>query len=253
MNPNLPPQTLYDFIVNDFESLWNCLASRKKRGVTGRGNFGFALLAMIFLEFAARLCSSDSSGRASKEFSNALHKIEPLYFVTLPGPCFSSSELALPSVSGAQERELLGALYDLIRNGEAHQYQQIIVELNDGNYFIISISGADYGWTLKKVNGSRPIHIHLVPGKDEGGNITSAVSPAVLFLDIKGAIKDSGLLNRGLSFPHLSRPNQRKRTRQGAIPGPFYKFDSPSVWKNLAPLRASRWVVIKADDTIVRV
>jgi hypothetical protein len=48
-------------MVKDFEGLWNAVA-RNTNGA--RGNFMFAMLAMIFLEFTCRLCSADDTGRA---------------------------------------------------------------------------------------------------------------------------------------------------------------------------------------------
>lgn len=49
----LPPETLYRFIVADFEGAWNALASYSTP--CGRGNFMFARQAMSLLEWAARL------------------------------------------------------------------------------------------------------------------------------------------------------------------------------------------------------
>ena len=49
---------------------------------------------------------------------------------------------------------LLAALSDLIRHGLAHQYQQIVVHLNDEKHFYISLTGATYGRYLVKKDGT---------------------------------------------------------------------------------------------------
>src|SRR5438128_11340070 len=95
-------------MVGDFEDSWNSVASYV--GISGGGNFMFARHAMGVLEFAARLCSADATGAALRDFSSALHAIEPRYFTQLPAssprPGFISPakgyEWMLPHLSGVQ-------------------------------------------------------------------------------------------------------------------------------------------------------
>ena len=68
---------------------------------------------------------------ALKGFSDALYAVDPLYFTELPGPCADPADFRLPFHGSNPRSELIWALYDLARNGLAHQYQQTIVQLND--------------------------------------------------------------------------------------------------------------------------
>src|SRR2546428_766643 len=147
-SPNLSPATLYDFIVGDFEDAWTALAATP--GPLHRANFMFARQAMTLLEFAARLCKGDHSGAAVRDLSKELEKIEPKYFTPLPGPCLGAGdEYELPSsVAAPRENQLLWALFNLIRHGQAHQYQQMAVKLTDGKHLLISLTGAEHGTVL---------------------------------------------------------------------------------------------------------
>lgn len=131
MARNLPAETLYEFITNDFEDAWNSLAGNPS--AHGRGTFMFALQAMILLEWAARLCSSDATGAALLEFSQSLKQVEPKYFTLLPGNC----------------------------PGQAHQYQQIVVGLTDGKHFVVSLTGASFGSHLHSILPSERPSDHL--------------------------------------------------------------------------------------------
>ena len=84
---------IFDFITGDFQSAWNALAAVPDAVARHRGNFMFALQAMILLEWVCRLCSNDAN--ALQDFSKALQQIEPRYFTQLddgvppPGRDFS--------------------------------------------------------------------------------------------------------------------------------------------------------------------
>jgi hypothetical protein len=52
-------------------------------------------------------------------------------------------------------RQLLAALYDCIRHGHSHQYQQIPVALGDGVIFMMSLTGVDVGRSLRVVRDER--------------------------------------------------------------------------------------------------
>lgn len=201
----LEPETIFRFIVNDFECAWDSLASNPS--ATGRGNFLFGLQAMLLLEWACRLCSNSPS--ALDRFSNALNTIEPKYFTSLPGPCNKPAGFALPHLRDRpSETPLLWALYDLVRNGQAHEYQQIVVRLIGDKRFYVALSGPVFGFRLQEIEKKRPEH-HLAFARDRDGDLRLWLCPAVLFLDIKTAIQNVGLLDLGLKFEHLGRPGTR--------------------------------------------
>jgi len=147
MVANLTPEELHRFIVKDFEGAWNSIAANPDLAI-GRGNFMFARQSMNLLEFAATLCKSDSTGKALSDLSNHLHKIEPKYFTPLPSPCARSTGFILPHLGNTTGNLLLWALFDLVRHGLAHQYQQLLVQLNRGKNFLITLTGADFGRNL---------------------------------------------------------------------------------------------------------
>jgi hypothetical protein len=60
---------IFDFITGDFRSAWNGLAEVPEAVAGHRGNFMFALQAMISLEWVCRLCSNDAN--ALQDFSKA--------------------------------------------------------------------------------------------------------------------------------------------------------------------------------------
>ncbi len=230
MAENVPPQTIYEFIVNDFESAWDSLAANQS--ARGRGNFMFARQAVTLLEWAARLCSVDTTGAALRAFSDAMLRIEARYFTELPNICADFEEFELPSRSGPRpQAQLLWAIFDLVRHGHAHQYQQIMVDLTDGKQFVIQHSGAQPGLYLRIVTQDRDRSGHLGYSRDSLGNVYLLVRPDMLFVDVKAAIQDAALLARGLSFPYLTRP-WAKALRRPKIPGPYYQFDSDDleVW-----------------------
>jgi hypothetical protein len=92
--PKLSADAISSFIIGDFEAAWDAPVARAVEHAGG-GNFMFALLAMILLEFACRVCAKDNTNAKLSDFSHALGKIEPRYFTPLPGvwgttshPCY---------------------------------------------------------------------------------------------------------------------------------------------------------------------
>ena len=215
---NLTPNEIYNFIVSDFEGVWDSVAANPNPKI-GRGNFIFARQAMNLLEFAAMLYGKDVKIRDN--FSNELKNIEPKYFTRLPSPCAVTTDFILPHI-GDTSRTLLWALFDLIRHGLAHQYQQIVVVLMDRKQFYISLAiGADCGRYLSATQGLRPLR-HLAYRFDSDGDLELILYPDTLFLDIKNAIDNSALLKQGLSFPYLSRP--LVRSTRSSSKGPKIKY-----------------------------
>jgi hypothetical protein len=214
---------------------------RKKLRDRSRGNFMFARQTMNLLEAAGLLCSSDAGSKtvpctgALKDFSDALNAIDPLYLTELPGPCADPRDFCLPFQGTNPRTELIWALYDLIRNGLAHQYQQTILELKDVAtpklHFGIELTGAMPKLTLDKAEEKRP---PKHPGfKMEGRDLWLHVRTDRLFVDIEKAVADSGILrNTALSFPHMLRPKAPKghdfRTDKSGSTK-FYHFDLNSL------------------------
>ena len=218
MGENLDAQTIYQFIVEDFKGAWNSLAQNPS-GKIGRGNFMFARQATILLEFAARLCTTDKSGSALKELSAELFRIEPKYSTCLPGACVSTTGFTLPYTNSEDGDELLWVIFDLVRHGQAHQYQQIKVTLNDEVDFQISLTGAEMGRHLELVSKSpRSDSYHLGYLRDPQNDLWLRVCPDLLFLDINDAITTSKLLERGLKFDYLTRGKKGSNS--------YYNFDS---------------------------
>jgi len=229
---NLTAAKLHLFITSDFKGAWDSIAANKNTRI-GRGNFMFGRQAMNLLEFAARLCSGDVTGKALTAFSRELKKIEPKYFTALPSPCPAPSDFILPHDGNADGNLLLWALFDLMRHGLAHQYQQIIATLTDGKRFYIQLTGAEIGRSLSTVRRKQRPDVHLAYFVDSDGDIGLKVLPDILFIDFEKAIKKSGLLASQISFNHLSRPRTHSRFRSGAS-GPYYNFNSASLQRSLA-------------------
>lgn len=204
------PRETFEHLVNDFTSTWEGIAAQKNP--IGRGNFLFGLMATVLLEWACRLCGHDQSGQALRQLSDALHNVRPEYFTPLPQGISSkyiaahgrASDFQLPRPDRGIGPPLLWTLFDLIRNGQAHQYQQIPAHLGDEHYLWISIKGSEPGTTLTAALPSRASD-HLAFCEYRDGNIGIRVRADVFFLDICAAIEQSGMLDRGLQYGYLRR------------------------------------------------
>jgi hypothetical protein len=207
----LPASTIFAFIVNDFESAWEAVVARPGH-LSGRGNFMFALQAMILLEFACRLCAEDNTNHKLADLTKALTKLEPRYFTELPGPCALARGFKLPGTD--PERKLLAML-----NGKAHQYQSPIIKLADGDVDI-DLTGAVPGRSLIRTGRQRPRN-HL-RYKVSSGDLSLYVRTDQLFLDIKMAIENSGIISPTDVVDHIARP--RKKGSQVTRPPLLYDF-----------------------------
>jgi hypothetical protein len=228
MVKNLTTEEIHRFIVDDFSGAWDSVAANSNQGI-GRGNFMFASQAMSLLEFAARVYSYDTSKNLHRNFSTNLYKIEPKYFTLFPAACAMTTEFTLPHDGDTTGRTLLWALFDLVRNGLAHQYQQIIVDLNDGKHFSISLTGANLGQYLNTVKKS---HMHPAYTFDHDGDLELKIYPQILFLDFEDAIRKSNLLNKRHPFQYLSRPKSKSGHTQKGV-GSYYNFDTIALEKSL--------------------
>jgi len=202
--------------------VWNSVALNPT--ARSRGNFMFARQAMTLLEWSSRLACSDTSGLALPRFSAELCLEDVRYFAPLPKPCANVSGFELPFVGPNPQSQLLWALFDLIRHGQAHQYQQIIVDLKDSQHFTVGLTGPGYQQTLGSVPVSQDNHLCI--RKESGGDLSLVVRPDVLFENVKAAVERSGLLGAGLSFPHLTRPATRSPKKNSPNSSQFYDFSS---------------------------
>jgi hypothetical protein len=222
MASNYHPKTLIRFICRDFEHAWEALSRVPEKELGARGNFMFARQAMMLLEVACRF----SDKAALIALSAALNARDKRYFTVLPGPCGKPRDFNLPTYSHHPERELLAALFDLIRNGQAHQYQPIIANLTDSpRCFCCSLTGVRFQHPLNKTlaHGRPKDHLQAMRYK---GDVWIKVRTDVLFLDIRHAVRKAQLFSRGLSFSHL------KRGAGSTAPG-YYSFSSADLEKQL--------------------
>jgi hypothetical protein len=231
MVSNLTVDEVHDFISKDFTGAWDSIASNDSKDI-GRGSFMFARQAMNLLEFACRLYGRDSKMRT--QFSTELKNIEPKYFTRLPSPCADPKEFTLPHLRNKSGDLLLWALFDLVRNGLAHQYQQIIVVLKNRKKLFIELTGAKEKRYLDIVRKSRHSN-HLDYYIDEDGDIGIKVYPDQLFLDIEQAIQQSQLLSKKHRFNYLRRPIGKKRRKAKNKAGKkFYDFNVRCLERSLA-------------------
>jgi hypothetical protein len=195
--------TLLNFLLGDFQSMWEVLATNEEN--RPRGNFAFGLLAMTLLELACRACHGNA--QALQDFADALDAREPRYFWRLPKPFGGQiGGMTLPTVRGvAPEEQLLGALFDMVRNGQAHLYQQTFVQLTDGG-FAVSLTGAPEGAFLEHADASAARQDHLGIDFDIGERVlVLKVRVDVLFCDLRHAIQKARLVERDLSIAHFQR------------------------------------------------
>jgi hypothetical protein len=125
-------------------------------------------------------------------------------------------------------------LFDLIRNGLAHQYQQMLLKLTDGNHFYCTLSGVTHHRYLDIVGRSRSSHLDC---KKNGKDLAMHVDPGALFVDFDKAINKSNLLENSCScsFQYLSRPKTKSSRPKSKSGGrvQYYNFDSKSLEKSL--------------------
>ena len=138
---------------------------------------------MTLLEFICRLCSNDTTEKEIRKLSNKLNHIQPKYFTILPAKCVSIADFSLPSIDESQNDPLLWVLFDLVRHGLSHQYQQIIADLNDEKHFYIKLIRPTFDYYLNK--SSSICNNHLAYSIDSDGNLELSVYPEILFLDCK--------------------------------------------------------------------
>ena len=227
-------------MVSDFNGVWDSVAASP--GQIGRGNAMFASLSMTLLEFACRLCKSDATGNALREYSNRLMIIDARYFLHIPGLSAGPSDFRLPFCEDIPRNDLLiCALYDVIRNGLAHQYQQILVDLQDGSDLGITLTGPAHGRSIDFIVQQSPrVWSNHLKCSRKDGDLWVTVNTARLFLDFKEAFDRAGLLDKGLTLTHLRRPDPKR-------PSQRYEFGSSTLENLLGRGRGGGFR--KPDDT----
>ena len=219
---NLNAKTLYSFTTGDFRALWDSVAANQVVG--SRGNFTFSLLAMLLLELASR--AADGRPGVLANLAHELEQRDPRYFTRLPFSAPPRKSFTLPAGAGSpREHQLLFVLFDLIRNGQAHQAQQIVVDLGGGATFFVALSGPSSGQTLSSLSAHRGTSKHLSAycGRLHTG-IT--LSPGLLFLDLEAAIDAARVFDGSRRFPYFTRPSP-----MGGV-SPKHYIATPSAIRN---------------------
>ena len=112
-------------------------------------------------------------------------------------------------------------MYDLIRNGLAHQYQQIIAHLHGGK-FAIELTGPSFGQILEKsTEAKRKGNLNFYCDIDS--DLTIIVRPDILFLDLENVISRINLVDKTPDFDHLTRPI-KKSPQKVSNKKDFYDF-----------------------------
>jgi len=132
----------------------------------------------------------------------------------MPGGARIPLDFTLPSVGSDPLKSLLGAIWDMIRNRQAHHCHDIIVKLTDGEQWVLGLQGVRHEWPLSKVAASRSSLQHLAYRIDLDGDLMIIVHPGAFFLDIRGAVQRAHLLSRGLKIKHFSRGGPGKPNYQ---------------------------------------
>jgi hypothetical protein len=202
MPVNQAPQDLYNAIVNDFHGGWDSIASNPNLSI-GRCNFLFGLQATILLELVCKICASDRTGSALRDLSSELSSLDAKYFTKVPNARIQTSGFKLPRTSSPGGDELLSVIFDLVRNGQAHQYQQIVANIGP-NTMTVALAGPSPGRNLATSRNPRPTN-HLGFMVNPAGDISVILYPDVLFLDVEEAVTTIGLFSGGLSFPFFAR------------------------------------------------
>jgi hypothetical protein len=179
--------TIFKFITGDFEATWKAIT---KGG--GGCNYLLGLHAMIFLEWIMNICKLDNTGKAHKKFFEELKMLDQRYFVRLPAPYRSKPPSFFPSpISGMPKAQVfLVMLFDLVRNGTAHSYDQVAF-LADGKHLLAKMLGARPHQSLDNLEAKYRTR-HLTTESDGDGLVTT-IHSGLLYLDLKKAFNDAHL------------------------------------------------------------
>ncbi len=185
---DLPSEQVYNAFVEDFGGAWTSIMRRQP---PGRGNFMFALMAMGFLEWCGRV--TEKQPDAQQRFLEALKAADPIYFAELPTRWPARGR---PSPLFATGREFLWVLFNMVRNGIAHGYVQLDVDLADPDVRMrVQITGPEErpqhrAGTPRPPNYLVPTQLHGSLGLlDDTGHdaVIVRLHPDVLFADVQFA------------------------------------------------------------------
>jgi hypothetical protein len=206
---NLEPQILFDFAVADFEAVWDALVGREPQSPPASGaNFLLAKHAVLLLELCSRVASDNGGpGLALRQFSDQLRREERRYFRELPCDVRVPRDFSLPGdPARPPERQLLALIYDLVRNGQAHYYQQIPATLADGSFFGISLTGADPGRpTFDECRHDRAYRARHLTLNERDGSPWLVVRPEALFIDVMLSARRASLFTGTLPLARFTR------------------------------------------------
>jgi len=200
----LPAEQVFSMLEEDFLSAWSGLAELPPDRGEGGGNFVFGQLAMVGLELACRVAHADPAGHVLHRFSEGLRDMDPRYLTRLPGEVRVPKDFGLPTLPGLPAAEtLLALLFDLIRNGQAHQYHQIPARLADNRLLFLALGGVTKGQPYGETAPARRAQHLACTRLPQTGNLQLVVLPDVLFRDIHHA--SHAVLSHGLKPQWFAR------------------------------------------------
>ena len=205
---------------NDFRRAWDSLG--EKDGLDGRCTYLFAFLAMLGLEVSSRWCAQ-VGGSSLKDLANELASVEPLYFTRMNDVLRGSRDVALPTL-GNGLLDLLDWIFECIRNGQAHQYQQrLIVCKYDSTNFRITLFGPHTSRRMPSSTSDRRQHLHW---RDSKGLVNLAFHPEVFWTDLSAAMGNLALPDKDFDLFVKVRSMKSSKIKAALAshpkaPGPF--------------------------------
>ncbi len=132
--------------------------------------------------------------QAKQNFSTKLFEIEPRYGIDLAYKKPPSANEFIIPCSQNTGGTLLALLFDVIRNGHAHEYETKPVSLSCGGTLVVGLTGANKNFCLKLPSERERREKHLVQHRDSTAScLVLSVRSDILFLDFLEAIKESVL------------------------------------------------------------
>jgi hypothetical protein len=180
----VPAKILLQYIQGDFEKLWDA-AINFDGGKGAGGNYHFAFLSILFLEWICRVGKIKNG--ILQVFAGELNKIDPRYFMKLSKRTASISgefKIPKPLLSG-NGTFLIDMIYLQMRNGHSHVYHQNVAALRDEAVFGFGIQMLPHSIKEFEILDRSSVS-HLNPYLQDN-QITVTFSPALFYLDLKKA------------------------------------------------------------------
>ena len=179
---------IMEYLRSDFESSWRGIVlyklSIKQFEGDGFGNYLFSLHALIMLESALFYCASD---RERKKLVKHLFARDPRYKTSLA----TEGGYAIQNIS-CTANTLIALIFDLVRNGHAHDYSTKPSITEDRQMVTIGPYGITKNPNLFEPSRDDRLSDHLELQKCDGSYVIT-LRPDVLFHDIWSAIREVGL------------------------------------------------------------